>query len=209
MSDTVVYLKMDTKVKIAENTIQIGDLGKIYCQDVHITNKIKPLKVHVFQQKDKGRCVISALKVTELIYATCPSCTVDIVGATETIVEQVKAKHSPEWTTWLKVAAVSLLCFFGTMYTIMAYHNDINITELFGQIHELIMGQPGNGYTALEAAYSLGLAMGIIIFYNHIGKRRLTPDPSPVEVEMRVYGDDINTALVEMANREEKTIDVS
>ena len=71
------------------------------------------------------------------------------------------------------------------------------------------MGQPGNGYTALEAAYSLGLAMGIIIFYNHIGKRRLTPDPSPVEVEMRVYGDDINTALVEMANREEKTIDVS
>ena len=72
MSDTVVYLKMDTKVKIAETTIQIGDLGKIYCQNVHITNKIKPLKVHVFQQKDKGRCVISALKVTELIYATCP-----------------------------------------------------------------------------------------------------------------------------------------
>ncbi len=208
MSDTVVYLKMDTKVKIARSTIQIGDLGKLYCQDAHITNKLKPLQVHVFQPQEQGRCVIGVLKVTELIYKTCPGCTVDIVGATETIVEQVKAKHSPEWMTWMKVSVVSLLCFFGTMYAIMAYHNDINITELFAQIHELITGQPGDGYTALEASYSVGLAVGIMIFYNHIGKRRLTADPSPVEVEMRVYADDINTSLVEMANREEKTIDV-
>lgn len=209
MAEPTVYLKMDTKVKTAADVICIGDLGKIYCQDTHVSSKIKPLKVYVFQKKDKGRCVISALKVTELIYGCCPHCTVDIVGATETIVDQVKPGHSSRWTVWPKVVLVSLLCFFGTMYTIMAYHNDINITELFSQIYEMVMGRPGDGFTVLEAAYSVGLAVGISIFYNHIGKRRLTPDPSPVEVEMRVYGDDINTALVELANREEKTIDVS
>ena len=209
MAEPTVYLKMDTKVKTEADVICISDLGKIYCQDTHISSKIEPLKVHVFQKKDKGRCVISALKVTEVIYGCCPHCTVDIVGATETIVDQVKPEHSPRWVVWLKLVLVSMLCFFGTMYTIMAYHNDINITQLFDQIYEMVMGEPGSGFTVLEAAYSVGLAVGISIFYNHIGKRRLTPDPSPVEVEMRVYGDDINTALVEMASREERTIDVS
>lgn len=209
MAENIVYLKMSTNVKLSSDVIRIGDLGKIYCRDEHIVNKIKPLQVHVFQLKDKGRCVIGALKVTELIYAHCPGCTVDIVGETETIVDQIKAHHKPKWVTWLKIALVSTLCFLGTMYTVMAYHNEINITVLFQQVYGLIMGKPSDGYTALEASYSLGLAVGIILFYNHIGKRRLTPDPSPVEVEMRTYADDVNRSLVEMANREEKTIDIS
>ncbi|MBQ9989958.1 MAG: stage V sporulation protein AA [Lachnospiraceae bacterium] len=209
MAETTVYLKMDAKVKTAKESVCISDLGKIYCQDTHITNKIKPLTVHVFQLKDKNRCVISALKVTELIYGCCPACSVDIVGETETVVDRVKPTHTPMWRVWLKVALVSLVCFFGTMYTIMAYHNEINIDMLFVDIHELILGEDKDGFTMLEAAYSVGLSLGIIVFYNHIGRRRLTPDPSPVEVEMRSYEDSVNTALVEMANREEKTIDVS
>ena len=34
---------------------------------------------------------------------------------------------------------------------------------------------------------ALGLAGGIIIFFNHIGKRRITHDPTPIEVSMRKY----------------------
>lgn len=209
MADLTVYLKMDTKVKTAKEVVTISDLGTVYCQDTHITNKIKPIKVYGFRMQDKGRCIISALKVTELIYGCCPNCSVDIIGATEIIVEQVKPGGDSKWKTWLKVAVVSGLCFFGTMYTIMAYHNDINITQLFEQVYKLVLGEEKNGFTVMEATYSLGLSLGIIIFYNHIGKRRITKDPSPVEVEMRAYADDINTALVEIANREEKTIDVS
>ena len=45
--------------------------------------------------------------------------------------------------------------------------------------------------------------------FNHIGGRRITKDPTPIEVEMRIYEDDVNNALVETADREGKTIDVS
>lgn len=51
--------------------------------------------------------------------------------------------------------------------------------------------------------------MGIIVFFNHIGGRRITKDPTPIEVEMRVYEKDVNDALIETADREGKTIDVS
>lgn len=91
----------------------------------------------------------------------------------------------------------------------MAFHNDISIGKIFGQVYELVMGKEADGFTILEVAYSLGLAVGIILFFNHVGGRRITKDPTPIEVEMRVYETDVNKALIETADREGKSIDVS
>lgn len=91
----------------------------------------------------------------------------------------------------------------------MAFHNDIGINKIFAKVYELVMGVPSDGYSILEISYSLGLAIGIILFFNHIGGRRITKDPTPIEVEMRVYETDVNKALIETADREGKSIDVS
>lgn len=208
MAETTVYLKMDRKVKTAKEEICISDLGKIYCQNPNVVNKIKSVTVYVFQINDQNRCVISVLKVMELIHRHCPGVLIDSVGETESIVERIKENSLPSWRIWLKTIVVSLICFFGTMYTIMAYHNEIDIHLLFSESYELLLGGEKQGLNLLEIAYSIGLSLGIIVFYNHIGKRQITTDPSPVEVEMRTYEDSVNTALVELANREEKTIDI-
>ena len=209
MSDKTIYLKMDAKVKLRGDVVRIGDLGKIYCEETTVVNKIKTLQVYRFQKSDHQRCIIGVLKVIELIHQEYPAFTVDIVGETESIVEQITGKSNPRWLDYLKITFISALCFFGTIYTIMAYHNEINLIELFEEIYTMATGMESDGFTALEAAYSIGLSLGIIIFYNHIGKRKLTPDPSPITVEMRTYEDDVNRSLVELANREEKTIDVN
>ena len=90
----------------------------------------------------------------------------------------------------------------------MAFHNDIGIREVFGQIYELLTGQVPQSVTALEIAYSIGLALGILVFFNHIGGRRITSDPTPIEVEMRKYETDVNQALGGAADRGKKTLDV-
>lgn len=209
MSDKTIYLKMNAKIKLRGDVVRIGDLGKIYCEETTVVNKVKTIQVYRFQKSDQNRCVIGVLKVIELIHKEYPTYTIDIVGETESIVEQITGKSKSGWMDYLKITLVSALCFFGTMYTIMSYHNDINITNLFEEIYTMVTGMESDGFTALEVAYSVGLSLGIIIFYNHIGKRKLTPDPSPVTVEMRTYEDDVNKSLVELANREEKTIDVN
>ena len=80
---------------------------------------------------------------------------------------------------------------------------------LFGDFYAMVTGRKSDGFTPLEISYSLGLSIGIILFYNHLGKRNITTDPSPVAVEMRTYEDDVNRSIVEMANREQKTIDIT
>lgn len=209
MSDKTIYLKMDAKVKLPTDVVRIGDLGKIYCEETTVVNKVKTLPIYRIQKSDHNRCVIGVLKVIELIHQEYPTYTIDIVGETESIIERISDKYKPPLWDYIKIAFISAVCFFGTMYTIMSYHNEISIVDLFADMYTMATGLESDGFTALEAAYSIGLSLGIIIFYNHLGKRKLTPDPSPVSVEMRTYEDDVNRSIVELANREEKTIDVN
>ena len=70
------------------------------------------------------------------------------------------------------------------------------------------MGKQSDGFTVLEVTYSIGLTFGILIFFNHFGKKRFTVDPTPMEVEMRLYENDIQETLIEAYARKEKEVDV-
>lgn len=45
-------------------------------------------------------------------------------------------------------------------------------------------------------------------FFNHFGKRRFSVDPTPIEVEMRLYENDLQTTLIENISRKEQELDV-
>ena len=53
----------------------------------------------------------------------------------------------------------------------------------------------------MEIAYSVGIGLGVVFFFNHFGPRKLTQDPTPMEVEMRVYEDQVNTTLIDQEDR--------
>ena len=153
--------------------------------------------------------VISSLKLIEQIQALEKGVTVENVGELDTLVKLVKTPDKKGFLVWAKVLFVALISFFGTAFTIMAFHNDIGIRDVFSGLYQQIMGQSSNGFTTLEVTYSIGLALGITLFFNHIGGRRITADPTPIEVEMRVYEKDVDDTLIETADREGKTIDAS
>ena len=90
----------------------------------------------------------------------------------------------------------------------MTFNTDVSISKLFSDIYADITGQNNDGFSILEISYSVGLGLGIIIFYNHFGKRRLSKDPTPIELEMRSYETDIETALVDGVNKKGEHIDV-
>ena len=209
MSNVTVYLKCDRNVEVQSEDVFLSDLGEVRCSDNVTAAKLKALKAHHFGKQDTKRCVISTLKLVELMEDTCPNITVQIVGEPDVLVEWISVDRHKGLVQWCKLAFVSLISFFGTAFTIMAFHNDIGINEVFSKIYEMVMGFRGDGYGILELSYSIGLAVGIIVFFNHIGGRRITKDPTPIEVEMRIYEEDVNKALIATADREGKTIDVS
>ena len=209
MPNTIIYLKAEQNAEVIEPQVSVKDIASIYCSDKNVSAKAKAVKVHHFHENEQKRQVISVLKVIELIETECGQVTVISVGENATLIELVNVNKHKGPAQMLKMVFVAAISFFGTGFTIMAFHNDISISKIFSKIYELVMGYPADGYSILEFSYSIGLAIGIILFFNHIGGRRITKDPTPIEVEMRVYETDVNKALIETADREGKSIDAS
>ncbi len=208
-NSVTIYLKVEQNVEVQKPEVSVKDIATLSCTDSHVLAKAKSLKLWTFREGESKRQVISVLRVIEEIEKACPGVSVESLGETDVLVEWISVDRHKGFVQWCKLAFVSLVSFFGTAFTIMAFHNDIGINEVFSKLYEMVMGYRGDGYGILELSYSVGLAIGIIVFFNHIGGRRITKDPTPIEVEMRVYEEDVNKALIATADREGKTIDVS
>ena len=202
MANATVYLKCDRNVEVQSEDVFMTDIGSLRCADSTVAAKLKALKVHHFGKEDAKRCVISTLKLVELMEETCPNISVQIVGEPDVLVEWISVDRHKGWQQWVKCALVCLVSFFGTAFTIMAYHNDVGINDVFAEVYRMVMNREPQGLNILEVSYSVGLAAGIIIFFNHVGGRRLTKDPTPIEVAMRNYEEDVDKALIATAGRE-------
>ena len=201
-SNVTVYLKCDRSVEVQSQDVYLKDLASVRCMDNTINAKMKALKIYHFQKDEAKRCVISSLKMVELMEQTCPNITVQIVGEPDVLVEWVDVNRHKGWQQWLKIVLVCLVSFFGTAFTIMAYHNDVGINEVFTEVYRMVMNREPGGLNVLEVSYSVGLTLGIIVFFNHVGGRRITKDPTPIEVALRNYEEDVDKALIATAGRE-------
>lgn len=130
------------------------------------------------------------------------------VGEPDLIITFENQKTPGAFVHWMKVIAVVAITFTGAAFSIMTFNNDVDTTKLFGQIYELLMGNPSDGFTVLELMYSIGMIVGILIFFNHFGGKKFSVDPTPMEVEMRLYENDIQTTLIENYSRKGQEIDV-
>ena len=67
--------------------------------------------------------------------------------------------------------AKNLFCvsgqFFGAAFAIMTFNNDVNVGDVLGQVYFQVMGRQPDGFGLMEAGYSVGLAVGILVFFNH------------------------------------------
>ncbi len=93
--------------------------------------------------------------------------------------------------SWVKTIFVCIVTFFGAMFSIMTFQNDVDIPGLFQNIYMWVTGTESNGFTILEVSYAIGIAAGSIFFFNHFGKWKVDEEPTPIEVEMATYDDQV------------------
>ena len=166
------------------------------------------MKLLKIQAQKSDRYVFSVMKVIEQIHEIYPELEIQNLGETDFIIEYESPDYAKDRFNTLKVAVLCILIFFGSAFSIMVFNNDVGVDEVFAQTYQLFTGRESDGYTVMELGYSIGIAVGIIVFYNHFSGKRITKDPTPMEVQMRQYEDDVNTTLVEGCNRKETNIDV-
>lgn len=203
-----LYIKGDRNVEVTEQDVFLKDIVSMECSDKKFLPKLQTVKILKLHGNREQRYVVSVLEIIACIHAAYPEVEVQNLGEADIIVTYENQKTPPYLWHILKVAVVAAIIFLGSAFSIMAFNNDVGVTKLFGQIYELVMGKQSDGFTVLEVTYSIGLTFGILVFFNHFGKKRFTVDPTPMEVQMRLYENDIQTALVENASRRKEELEV-
>lgn len=208
VSNNTLYIKGDQSVEVKKRDVTLGDLITMECSQQNIVSKLKTIKVMNISEKGPHRFVVSILKIIELIHKEYPNLEIQSYGSPDIIVTYEAPQQKSKIWQFCKIAFVSLTTFFGSAFAIMTFNNDSGVTQIFGNIYELFTGVSKQGFTVLELSYSVGIVAGILVFFNHFGKRKLSVDPTPIEVEMRLYENDIQTTVIAEYSRKEQELDV-
>lgn len=195
--NAVLYMQIDANIQIKHPHIYLQDIARLSCSDSKILNRLRVMPVINLKPDAPGRYVMSVMDLVDKIQQKEPDLTVTPLGETDFILTYEKPDSQNLIFRWLKIALVCLITFFGAAFSIMTFNADVDVEKLFQRIYFQVTGQNSSGFTPLEIAYSAGLGLGILFFFNHFGHRKITADPTPMQVQMRKYEDDVNTTITE------------
>ncbi len=196
MKETL-YIQIQKSVHIDKPTLYVSDIGELFCQDKTIENEISHIVLKNLKDKKGVRVCMNAIDVVKEIQSKYPDVDVNSIGEPEFIVEYAVHKPRPRVLEFAIVFFVAAFTFLGSMYAIMAYNNDVGTVEIFETVYEFLGLSDYSDNNVLEIAYGIGLALGIIVFYNHFGSFKITKDPTPIQVEMDKYQKDIDDTLID------------
>lgn len=210
VSKETVYLKISQITEVYEPSVYLKDIADVHCKNKTVEAKVKALKITSFKEKEKQASYIgSIMELFEQLENTGAEIQVDNIGETDfVVVYKPNGKRSRAFQ-WAKTVFVSAVAFFGAAFAVMTFNNDASVTDVFNTVYDLVMGSENRGFSILELSYSIGLSLGILVFFNHFASWKLTVDPTPIEVEMRLYEDNLNKTLIQNHARKEKGVDVS
>lgn len=191
-------MKPEKKVEvIAKKEITIGDITVLEGPKKIIDEIYKIKIMEIYKNKDKNY-LIASIEIVKHIQQYCDDIIVYNLGEKDTIVSYKKQfEKENKLLTLVKIAFVGITLICGGAFAIMTFHTDAAVPDVFVEFYYIFMGNRDMQPYALEIPYSIGLAVGIIVFFNHFSKIKLTDDPTPIEVEMRMYEKNVEDSIIE------------
>lgn len=207
-AERVIYIKAEQATIVTNPKVYLEDVIKMTGPDKKIVQELGKEVLFVVPDKMKAKYTFSVLKVIEFIQKKHPDYLVINEGEKDFILEYLPPAPKKKWADYLKIVFVCLAVAIGSAFTIMTFNQDVSVADIFSKIYFIIQGKEAQGPGILEAGYCIGLPAGIIIFFNHFSHLKMSSDPTPLQVQLRIYEKDENDAILKTASREGKTIDV-
>ncbi|MYL63301.1 stage V sporulation protein AA [Bacillus hwajinpoensis] len=199
MENEMIYLRLRQKKKVPPNKeLLIGDIAQLIGEDKNCA-KVEKIPIYQVTKEDKNLVVIDVMKVITAIQKVMNHIEVQVVGPTQTIVEvqYPKKKLAPVYFVF-----IWFLLFIGAALAIMNFHEDVSMREVHQQIYKIVTGIDNPKPLLLQVPYSFGLGIGMVLFFNHLFKKRFNEEPSPLEVEMFNYQQDLDQYVIVHENDE-------
>lgn len=197
--ENTVYIRMRNRVQVnVDDSLSLRDIAQIISRE-GIHQKLERLPIYKVSTEDNNVIILDVMRVIRVITKLFPDTEVQAVGPTQTIIEVMYKKKTVSLPLFIMVW---LLLFIGSAITIMNFHEDVSMQAVQQRIFTMITGKYENKPLLFQIPYSFGLGLGMILFFNHVFKKRLNEEPSPLEVEMFNYQQSLDQYVIINENKE-------
>ncbi|MDD9267575.1 stage V sporulation protein AA [Paenibacillus sp. GCM10023248] len=188
-----LYIRLRRKASIRKGSVvQLRHIAQIFVEPEY-EEKLSQLIIHRPQQADGNRVLIDMMLIVRKVKELYPELQIEHFGEPHVLLEinSDDKKASP-----VLIGLVWLLLFIGSGLAIMNFHADVSMLQVHQRIYELMTGRKIDHPLILQVPYSLGIGVGMVIFFNHLFKKKFNEEPSPLEVEMFMYQENINHYVI-------------
>lgn len=197
---STVYIKAELSCIVSNKKITVADVCQVYAAEEKQAKLVRSVPLFQIKKQEKQKISVSSLFLIRHIMDEVPGITVVNLGVPDFIIEYKPPAPEKKWLDYLKAVIVGIIVFFGSAFTIMTFNEDASLPVIFSRIYESVLGNPkGNNW--LEISYSLGLPLGILLFFNHFASAKLSSDPTPLQIQMRQYEQQEDSTIIENAAR--------
>lgn len=197
--EKTVYIRMRNRVLVKpDEKVYLLDIAQIIAPETVIP-ELKNLMVHQVSIRDKNIIIIDVMKVIRMISNLIEDVEVQTIGPAQTIVEVMLKKKQMSTPIFI---LIWFLLFFGSAMAIMNFHDDVSMRSVQEKLYKIITGVEDSKPWIFQIPYSIGLGLGMILFFNHVFQKRINEEPSPLEVEMFNYQMDLDNYVIIHENKE-------
>ncbi|WP_240511837.1 stage V sporulation protein AA [Paludifilum halophilum] len=189
----MVYLQMRKRVEARPGQVlRVVDVTRLMAEkDADVLDQ---LPVARFTRDQGNYMVIEWMEVVRVIREHDSTLDIRGIGQPYTIVEQKAKTRVP---AGLYVAIVWILLFIGSGLAIMNFHTDVSMKEVHQRIYYLLTGVHHPRPLLLQIPYSLGIGLGMVLFFNRLFKKKFNDEPSPLELEVFLYQENIDQYVID------------
>jgi stage V sporulation protein AA len=198
---------MRHRVQVKPNeTVRLGQISLIEAR-ADLKAVLQELPVHQVTVSDRNMIVVDVMRAIAEIRKEDAGLDIQNIGPTQTIVEVMYQKK--QYSKFF-FSLVWLLLFIGAALAIMNFHEDVSMRQVHQKLFYMLTGIKDEKPLLLQIPYSFGLGLGMVLFFNHLFRKRINEEPSPLEVEMFNYQQDLDQYVIMNENKESmKRIDES
>ena len=158
----MLYLQTERNIKITSPVVTLGDIAQLSCADAAVLARNQVRCVAHLPADGYGRYICSASVLVQLIVEAEEHVDVTHIGEPDFLLTYEDPHQKNAWVSWCKTVLVGILTFIGTSFSIMTFHTDVGIRELFSGIYERFLPHGTPGFSVLEISYSIGIGLGVV-----------------------------------------------
>ena len=188
-----IYL-IPIKLKPFNFTTQNIYLKDIYCiYPKEYEEKIGNICIRTYEKKDSNYDVIHIGEVIDEVKKKISTAHITFLKTDDIVIFFNDIKK--DRTKYLRVLLVSIVVLMGSVMGIMNFHADVNMVQSQSTMVNALTKNPKKYLPYFQIPYSIGIGVGVALFFNKFIPTYAKNEPSPLDLKMKSLNKEIENEL--------------